>query len=128
MTMSQKNVELVRRIYDAWDRQESARDFIAADLEYVNPSYAVEPGTRHGRKSLAVVRGTYEDFEIKVERIIDAGDETVVLAQFTGSGLSSGVPVEGEHGYVWTVRDGLAVRFQWFQSHREALEAAGLTG
>ena len=125
--MSKENVDLVRRIYDAWDRQESARDFIAADLEYVNPSYAVEPGTRHGRKSLAVVRGTYEDFEIKVERIVDAGDETVVLAQFTGSGSVSGVPVEGEHGYVWTVRDGLAVRFQWFQSHREALEAAGLS-
>ena len=125
--MSKENVDVVRRIYEAWDRQESARDFIAADLEYVNPSYAVEPGTRHGRKSLAVVRSTYEDFEIKVERIIDAGDETVVLAQFTGSGSVSGVPVEGEHGYVWTVRDGLAVRFQWFQSHREALEAGGLS-
>ena len=124
--MSRENVELVRRIYDAWDREESARDFIAADMEYVNPSYAVEPGTRHGRKSLGVVRGTYEDFEIEVERIIDAGDETVVLAHFTASGSGSGVPVAGEHGYVWTVRNGLAVRFQWFQSHREALEAAGL--
>jgi ketosteroid isomerase-like protein len=125
--MSQENVELVRRIYDAWDREESARDFIAEDMEYVNPSYAVELGTRHGRSSLAVVRDTYEDFEIKVERIIDAGDETVVLAHFTASGPVSGVPVAGEHGYVWTVRDGLAVRFQWFQSHREALEAAGLS-
>ena len=125
--MSQENVELVRRIYDAWDRGESARDFLAPDVEYVNPPYAVEPGTRHGRKSFAVVRGTYEDFEIKVERIIDAGDETVVLAHFTGSGSVSGVPVAGEHGYVWAVRDGLAVRFQWFQSHREALEAAGLS-
>ena len=125
--MSQENVELVRRIYDAWNREESARDFIAVDLEYVNPSYAVEPGTRRGRKSLIAVRGTYEDFETKVERIIDAGDEVVVLAHFTGSGSVSGVPVAGEHGYVWTVRDGLAVRFKWFQSHREALEAAGLS-
>ena len=63
--MSQENVELVRRIYDAWDREESARDFIAADVEYVNPSYAVEPGTRRGRKSFAVVRDTYADFEIR---------------------------------------------------------------
>lgn len=124
--MSQENLELVRRIYDAWDRNESARDFIAADLEYVNPSYAVEPGTRHGRKSLALVRGTYEDFAIEVERLIDAGDDIVVLARFTGSGAGSGVPVAGEHGYVWTIRGGLAVRFQWFQSHREALAAAGL--
>jgi hypothetical protein len=34
------------------------------------------------------------------------------------------VQLEGEHGYVWTVRDGQAVRFRWFQSHREALDAA----
>ena len=125
--MSEENVELVRRIYDAWEREESARDFIAADIEYVNPSYAVEPGTRRGRKSLASVRDTYKDFKIKVERIIDAGDETVVLAHYTASGSVSGVPLAGEHGYVWTVRDGLAVRFRWFQSHREALEAAGLS-
>ena len=124
--MSQENVKLVRRIYDAWEREESARHFIAADVEYVNPSYAVEPGTRHGRKSFAVIRDTYEDFELKIERIVDAGDETVVLAHYTASGPVSGVPVAGEHGYVWTVRDGLAVRFRWFRSHREALEAAGL--
>jgi ketosteroid isomerase-like protein len=125
--MSKENVELVRRIYEAWDREESARDFIAEDVEYVNPSYAVEPGTRRGRKSFAIVRDTYEDFKLRVERFIDAGDEVVVLAHYTGTGRGSGVPVEGEHGYVWTVKDGLAVRFRWFQSHSEALETAGLS-
>jgi ketosteroid isomerase-like protein len=126
--VSDENVELVRRIYDAWDREESARDFIAEDVEYVNPSYAVEPGTRQGRKSFAVVRETYEDFSVRVERFIDAGgDDVVVLARYTASGRGSGVPLEGEHAYVWTVRDGQAVRFQWFQAHSEALEAAGLS-
>jgi ketosteroid isomerase-like protein len=125
--MSDENVELVRRIYEAWEREESAGDFIAEDIEYVNPSYAVEPGTRRGRKSFRVIRETYGDFQIRVERYVDAGEEVVVLAQYKGSGQGSGVPVSGEHGYVWTVRDGQAVRFQWFQSHREALEAAGQT-
>jgi ketosteroid isomerase-like protein len=123
--MSQENVELVRRIYEAWGREESARDFIAEDIEYVNPSYAVESGTRRGRASFRVVRETYGDFKVRVERYVDAGEEVVVLAQYKGSGGGSGVPVSGEHGYVWTVRDGQAVRFQWFQSHREALDAAG---
>jgi hypothetical protein len=27
---------------------------------------------------------------------------------------------------VWTVKDGVAIRFRWFQSHAEALEAAGI--
>lgn len=125
--VSDENVELVRRIYDAWERGESAQDFIAEEVEYVNPSYAVEPGTRRGRASFRVVRDTYEDFKLQVDGVIDAGEEdVVVLAHYTGSGRSSGVPVAGEHGYVWTIKDGLAVRFRWFHSHREALEAAGV--
>jgi ketosteroid isomerase-like protein len=125
--MPDEALALVRRIYDAWDREESARDFIAEDVEYVNPPYAVESGTRRGRRSFGIVRGTYEDFEIEVERCIDAGGGVVVvLAHYTATGAVSGVPLAGEHGYVWTVRDGLAVRFCWFQSHREALAEAGL--
>ena len=79
--MSEENVELVRRIYEAWRQEKSARDFIAEDIEYVNPSYAVEPGTRRGRKSFRVIRDTYEDFQIQVERYVDAGEEVVVLAR-----------------------------------------------
>ena len=126
--MSEQNVDLIRRIYDIWAREESARDLIAEDVEYVNPTYAVEPGTRRGRKSFSIVRDTYEDFNVRVERFVDTdGDDVVVLARYTASGSASGVPLEGEHGYVWTVRDGQAVRFCWFQSHREALDAAGLS-
>jgi hypothetical protein len=49
--MTTEAVELVKRIYDAWDRKESARDFISDEVEYVNPSYAVEPGIRRGRSA-----------------------------------------------------------------------------
>jgi hypothetical protein len=89
--MSDANVELVRRIYDIWSREESARELIAEDVEYVNPSYAVEPGSRRGRKSFAVVRDTYEDFNVKVERFVDTdGDDVVVLGRYTASGRGSG--------------------------------------
>jgi ketosteroid isomerase-like protein len=126
--VSAENVNLIRRIYDAWDREESARDFIAEDVEYVNPSYAVEPGTRRGRASFRVVRETYEDFRVHIEEILDAGgDDVLVLAHYTASGRGSGISLEGEHAYVWTVRDGQAVRFQWFQSHQEAYKAAGMS-
>jgi len=32
----------------------------------------------------------------------------------------------GEQGYIWTVKDGVAVRFRWFASQRERLEAVGI--
>ena len=120
-------MELVRRIYDAWNREESARDFIAEDVEYVNPSYAVEPGIRRGRSAFRAVRDTYEDYMLKVERLVDAGEgRVVVLARYSGTAKVSRIPLEGDQGFVWTVRDGQAVRFEWFQSHSEALEAAGV--
>jgi ketosteroid isomerase-like protein len=124
--MSEETVALVRRIYEAWDREQSAREFISSDVEYLNPSYAVEPGVRHGRASFRIVRETYEDFSVAIERYVDAGDDdVVVLARYTASGRGSGVQLEAEHEHVWTIRDGVEVGFCWFQSHREAF-AAGL--
>lgn len=122
--MSEENVELVRQIHERWDRGESIRELVAEDLEYVNPTYAVEPGTRIGRDAFGSVTETYPNFVFRPERFIDAGDEVVVLGRYTASGGASGIELEGDHGYVWTIKDGVAVRFRWFQSHAEALEAA----
>jgi ketosteroid isomerase-like protein len=101
--MSAENLELVRRIYDAWSLEESARAFIAEDVEYVNPSYAVEPGTRRGRKSLSVVRDTYEDFNVEVERFIDGSNSASRAAKRLCDELRivvSGRVVQVAHGAV----------------------------
>ena len=116
----------MRAIYAAWRDGRSARDYIAHDVEYVNPPYAVEPGTIRGRRSFALIRDAYDDVEVRPRRLIDAGDDVVVVATLTATSRGASVPVVREQGYVWTVRDGQAVRFQWFNSGAEALEAAGL--
>ena len=127
--MSEENLEVVRRIHEVTDDQVWTSDLIADDIEYVNPPYAVEPGTRYGRESFRVVRETWEDFHFDVDRLVDAGGDVVVaLGRYSASGPASGISVTGDHGYVWTIRDGRAVRFEWFQSHEEALEAAGIGG
>ncbi len=46
--MSPENVEIVRAVYEAWngpDGRRAALAFVADDFEWVNPRYAVEPGT-----------------------------------------------------------------------------------
>jgi ketosteroid isomerase-like protein len=124
--MSSQNVELVRAIYELWERNESARHLIDSELEYVNPPDAVETGTRRDRGALQSVRDVYPDFTVRPERFIDAGAEIVVPGSVQGTSLS-GVEVNALQTYVWTVRDGRAVRFRWFNELEEALEAVGLT-
>lgn len=119
------NVELVRAIYEAWNAGASTDDLIAPDLEYVNPPYAVEVGTVQDRAALGRVLDVYPNFSIELEQLIDAGDDVVVIGIARGTG-ASGVEVQWRQGYVWTVRDGKAVRFKWFNDPAEALEAAGL--
>lgn len=125
--MSTAKADVVRAIYDAWRNGRSARDWIDADIEYVNPPDAVEPGVRHGRKWFAAIRSSYDNVVVEPTEFIDApDDDVIVIARVSGRGRGSGFPVEWQHGYVWTVRDGVAVRFQWFNRPEDAFRAAGL--
>ena len=131
--MSQENVELVRRIYASWAPGSSPAEsnLLHPDIEWVNPSDALEPGTRTGIEAfVSITEGlddTIRDLRMDVERLIDAGGRVVVIATMRGHGSASGVAIERRHGSVWTIRDGKAVRFQWFYEPDRALEAVGLS-
>jgi ketosteroid isomerase-like protein len=120
-----RNVALVREIYELWNRNEPAGHLIDAELEYVNPPYAVESGVRRGRDALARVRDIYPEFNVRAERFIESGDQVIVPSAITGTSVS-GVEVSSRQTHVWTVRDGRAVRFSWFNDLDEALAAAGV--
>jgi ketosteroid isomerase-like protein len=125
--MSQANVEVVRGIYAAWRAGTSARGFMDAEIEYVNPPDAVETGTLRGPASFRLIRDAYDDVEVRPTRFIDAGDDVVVVAILTGVSHEARIPVERQQGYVWTIRDGKAIRFRWFSTADEALAAVGLS-
>jgi uncharacterized protein len=123
--VSEQNVELIRSIYALWSKRESARHLIDPELEYVNPSYAVESGTRRSRSTLGKIREVYPDFRVEPERFVDAGEDVAVIGIARGTS-ASGVEAQWRQGYVWTVRDGRAIRFRWFNDPEEALRAVGL--
>ena len=75
------------------------------------------------------LRGMHEaldDVRIEVRRTVAVGDRVVVLAAFSARGRLSGVERKHEDGYVWTIRDGKAVRFEWFNDPAKALKVVGL--
>jgi ketosteroid isomerase-like protein len=123
--MSAENIDIVRRIHAHWAAGESAGGLIDPAIEYVNPPYAVESGVKHGRRTLAAIREVYPDFRFEPEEFRDVGDEVVVIGVGRGTG-SSGVQAQWRQGYVWTIRDGRAIRFRWFSDPQEALGVVGL--
>ena len=123
--MAHEGLEVVKAIHAAWAERAAPRELIAEDMEYVNPPYAVESGTRRDRKALTGVLDVYPDFHFEPERFVEAGDDVVVLGTAHGTG-ASGVEVTWKQGWIWTVEDGRAVRLRWFNDQDEALAAAGV--
>ena len=79
--MSEENVEIVRRVIDAWNRRDI--DELLADtdpgIEYVNLPTAVEPGTRRGVAEVSAVwRAQWEILDGRLEV-----DEIVVLGRLS---------------------------------------------
>ena len=129
--MSQENVRIVRRIYAAWETgSPSESGLIADDIEWVNAREAIEPGTRQGAAAFddaaGSVSSTFPGVRIEFERFVDVGDRVVAIGVLRGTGRGSGVEIGRRQGYLWTIRDGKAVRFEWFNDPDEALRAAGV--
>jgi ketosteroid isomerase-like protein len=131
--MSGENVEIVREIFRCWEKgAPTDSGLIADDIEWVNDERAVEPGTRSGSpafdEAAASVSGTFEGARIEFDRFVDAGDQVVAIGTLRGVGRGSGIDIDRRQGYVWTIRDGKAVRFEWFNDPDAALAAAGVDG
>lgn len=128
--MSQQNVELVRRglasvdvfwsmldEYVVWD----LRGWPTADLDsvYVGRD-AVIKASRH-------YWGTWGDYSVEAEEILDLGQSVVVILRERGVGKGSGAPVEKRHPQLWTFRGDRIIRWESFTSRAKAIEAAGLS-
>jgi ketosteroid isomerase-like protein len=135
--MSQENVEIVRRIVDAWNRRDE-EELLALShpgVEFVNSPTAVEPGTRRGLDEIrAVFRMQWEilrDGRAEIDRIYDRGEEIVVLARFSRRMPEGDAWIEDRSLVSWTIRDGKVVRSEVLGFGRteveKALEAAGLS-
>jgi len=64
--------------------------------------------------------------EITEEELIEAGDVVYSWIRITGTGSSSGAPVEMEQAQVWRFRDGKAQRVEEYFDRAEARRAASL--
>jgi ketosteroid isomerase-like protein len=131
--MSQQNVEMARRAYDAYNR----RDLEGMVVDFASSFEYVTTGAIPGRP--AVYRGhdgwiefagwlwdEFDDARVDVHELTDAGDRVLAAVSLRGRGKQSGVETSWDIWHVWTVENGKVVHGQAFRTREEAVEAAGL--
>ena len=127
--MSQENVEIVRSIYEAFNR----RDWDAVfrnqhpDTEQILPPPA---GPYVGREE---IQGYWEELQTafdassaEPEEVFESGDRVVVVVKGRARPKGSSAEIENRTGHLWTFRDGKVASMRVFPQPEKALEAAGI--
>ncbi|HKP90740.1 MAG TPA: nuclear transport factor 2 family protein [Thermoleophilaceae bacterium] len=129
--MSEANVELVRRIYRDGLIDRDPDELLAlstADVEYVNPPEAVDPGTRRGaaefRAALQNLSSHFASQRNELRELFDFGDRVVASVVFHARNRGSETEISQEEAHTWTLSDGRVARFEWGRDLGAALEAA----
>jgi ketosteroid isomerase-like protein len=128
--VSQENVDIVRRLYDALGGPELDKvtdEIWDPEIEW----HASELfGVLHGREAvliqIAEFADPFEDWQVVPEELIDAGDEVVCVTQQRGSGKVSGASMDARYAIVFTIRANTIVRVCEYATRAEALKAVGL--
>ena len=137
--MSQENVEVVRRIWDLYaagtpeavaatfDEGLLAPDSTFTPAEEV-PGSATSVGREGFMKFLGAWDAEFGEWSLRVEEIIDAGDDRVVVfLQQSGLGRASGAAVEARLATVYKLAGGQVVDRRDYTDLSQALAAAGLS-
>jgi ketosteroid isomerase-like protein len=135
--MSQENVEIVRRVYEAAAQRNSAAVLAAYDPEVEwdvsrsRMARLVGEGVYRGhdglRRFFRAYHDAWEDISYSFDELIDAGEKVISVDVETARGQLSGADVELTQYGVWTIRNGKIIQAAWFSVREEALEAAGLS-
>ncbi len=131
--MSQANVEVVRRMHDAFlhGHGEAALALMHPAVEFeatARPDAGVWRGRDGVQAAIGGWVGTWDDYSLEVEEYIDAPDGRVlVIWTERGRGKGSGIPIEHQGGNVVTVQDGEIMRIALYNDVEQAREAVGLS-
>ncbi len=130
--MSQENVELTRRAFQAFNDRDLDAVLVGLhdEVEAFPRLAAVEGGYRgHDgvRRYWAQLLRTFPDFQVEILEVRDLGDFMVVALRLRGHGVESDTPVDAAVWHVNQFRDGKVIWWRVYTSESEALEAAGLS-
>ena len=131
--MSEENVDVLRRAYEAFARDDvdGILPLLDEHIEWRNTQDGPDAGVWHGHQGVrdwfAQTRELLGEMWFAPEEFVELPDDRVlVLVRGGFRGPQSGVEMEYPLAHLITLRDGLVTRLQIYADRRRAREAAGL--
>jgi ketosteroid isomerase-like protein len=131
--MSQENVEIVRRMYDAFhsgDVEGALAYFdpdVVADASQARPDLPKGHGHEELRQIVSSWVGAWDEWREEIEEMRDLGSRVLVFIVQRGRGKGSGIEVEAANAALYDLDGGKITRMALFVERAAALEAAGLS-
>ena len=124
--MTEADVVLIRSGFDTFaeDGLEAILRLMDPEIELLTPANPdMQRGTGHDgvRKSLNGLLEMFEYWNVEALEFIDLGEHVVVGVCQYARGRGSGVTVESKSAWLFTMRDGKAIRLALFPDKNEAI-------
>jgi ketosteroid isomerase-like protein len=127
------NVDIVRDAYERFRASGQVLAELAApefvwDMSHFHgwPEDQVYEGVEGAERFLQEWVAAWDDWELHVEALHEAGDKVLAVVHQHGRSRASGLPVDMSFAQVWTLRDGKETRMEMYSDPNEALQALGL--
>ena len=130
--MSQENVEIVRRMYDAFhdgDVDGALSHFdpdVLVDASKARPDVGIGRGREHVNAVVTSWMAAWEEWREEIEEMRDLGSRVLVLSVQRGRGKGSGVEVEARYAMLYGLHAGEIISMRMYGDPADALEAVGL--
>jgi ketosteroid isomerase-like protein len=106
--MSQENVEIIRRLYEAFNRRELTGELAALDpnFEWIPDGRSFESAIRGREHVLRFLEDQIEtlDLRLQPEKFLEKGDQVIAFIRATGRGEASRAEMDISIAGVWTLR------------------------
>jgi ketosteroid isomerase-like protein len=131
--MSRQNVEVVRAVFEAFERDDLSGVLSLCDPEIeITQAADVLGAPQHLRGHAGVLEALadwteqWDDYRIEVVGMTDMGEHVMVSQVARGRGKGTGIPVEMLFTFLFLVRAGKITEWRIFTREDEALKAVGM--
>ena len=129
--MTQGNVAIVRRAYEAVDARDvdELTKIMTPDI-VLRASPAIDGKVHHGHAGIGeifqAIRERWREFRFQALEFYEAGNRVLVLGTMLAKGGNDD-GIASTAGQVWTLEDGMVVSVDGYLDSETAIRAAGLT-